>query len=329
MADAPILTLLETTPDGDLAPSATALLLAAQSVGTAIALLVVPTGTVADLPERAAALGATRVLVAESDDPAIALGGPAVDALVTAVERVSPDTILLSNSTDARDIAGRLVARTGSALAANAVSVSRDELGTVARHAVYGGAFETSSSSTFGPLVVTLRTVATSVEPVAQPLVTERVEGRPSGRRSARVDGVERRAKSSTRPDLRSAPVVVSGGRGLASKEAFTLVEELADTLGGAVGASRAAVDAGFIPQAHQVGQTGVVVSPQLYIALGISGAIQHRAGMQTAKTIVAINRDADAPIFDIADFGIVGDLFSVVPQLVSELVSRKAGSSA
>lgn len=313
-----ILVVAEITANGSLARSTAELIGAASKVGSPVAVVLGDESHASEL----ATLGATRVLLVNAAQDELIV--PLVDAVDAAIDLVSPQAILISHSGDGRDVAGRVAVRNGLAISSDAVDVSRDELGVIAHHSVYGGAYQTTSAPTFGSPIITLRQGSFEGRAARATAHIDKIDVNPSGKPSVRIVSSEEIVEISNRPELRGATKIVSGGRGLGSSEQFELVNQLADVLGAAVGASRAAVDAGYIVKSHQVGQTGVSVSPKLYVAIGISGAIQHRAGMQTSKTIVAINKDADAPIFEVADFGVVGDLFTVVPQLISALEKKQ-----
>jgi electron transfer flavoprotein alpha subunit len=265
--------------------------------------------------------GATAIHASTGEGWSNRLGEALTDALDVAADRTEPAAVLVAATPAGKDAGARLAARKGWGMLADVVDLDDD---LVATQNVFGGATTVRARVRTGTPVLAIKPNSFPVEEApAEPERIEQGGPREAGSDSSRVtDHVVQ--EQGGRPDVAEAEIVVSGGRGLQDPSNFALVEALADALGAAVGASRAAVDAGWYPHQHQVGQTGKTVSPQLYVAVGISGAIQHRAGMQTSKTIVAINKDADAPIFAISDFGVVGDLFKVVPRLTDEVTKRK-----
>ncbi len=316
---AEVLVLVEHA-EGALKKISAELITAARVLGEPSAVVVGASGTAAGLTDALKEAGAAKIYVAESDDADNYLITPYVDVLASLVESAGPAGVLLAASADGKEIAGRLAARTGSGLLVDVVEVKEGPVGV---HSIFGGAFTVDAEVSGDTPVITVRPGAIEAEAAAGAGEIVNVEVPAQAENATKITKREP-AVAGDRPELTEATVVVSGGRGVGSAENFHVVEELADSLGAAVGASRAAVDSGYYPGQFQVGQTGKTVSPQLYIALGISGAIQHRAGMQTSKTIIAVNKDEEAPIFEIADLGVVGDLFKVAPQLTEAVKARK-----
>jgi electron transfer flavoprotein alpha subunit len=316
---AEVLVLVEQS-EGALKKVTAELITAARALGEPSAVVVGAPGTAGPLVEDLKAAGAAKIYVAESDDVDKVLVTPYVDVLAALAESNAPAGVLVAANADGKEIAGRLAARIGSGLLVDVVEVKEGPIGV---HSIFGGAFTVEAKTNGDTPVITVRPGAIEASPEAAAGEQVSVEVPAQAENATRITAREP-VVAGDRPDLTEASIVVSGGRGVGSKEKFSVVEELADALGAAVGASRAAVDSGYYEGQFQVGQTGKTVSPQLYIALGISGAIQHRAGMQTSKTIIAVNKDEEAPIFEIADYGIVGDLFNVTPQLTEAVKARK-----
>ncbi|HLQ57264.1 MAG TPA: electron transfer flavoprotein subunit alpha/FixB family protein [Streptosporangiaceae bacterium] len=273
--------------------------------------------------ERLAEFGAAKVYVAdgrEFDDYVVA---PKAELLASLVAAGSPAAVLVAGTPEGREVAARLAVKTGSGLITDAVGIGDD---LIAEQSIFGGAIVVHSRVRSAVPIIAVRPNATTPEPApgAAEIVPAAIEVSDAAKGAYITERVVQ--ERGERAELTEASIVVSGGRGVGNAENFALIEKLADALGAAVGASRAATDAGWYPHQFQVGQTGKTVSPQLYLAVGISGAIQHRAGMQTSKTIMVINKDPEAPIFELADFGVVGDLFSVVPQLIDGIQQRTGG---
>ncbi|NLT28842.1 MAG: electron transfer flavoprotein subunit alpha/FixB family protein [Propionibacterium sp.] len=302
--------------DGHVTKPSLELLTLARRIGEPAAVVF---GEAAGVAETLGKYGAARVL--EANDPAIDefLVGPKVDVLTQLVEAESPAAVLLPTGLDNKEVAGRLAVRLDSGLITEAVNI---EEGAATVQSVFAGNWTVSAQVTRGVPVITTKpnTVAPEEAPAAGAVEQVSVSIADTSKGAKVVASEEKQA--SGRPELPEAAIVVSGGRGTGGN--FEPVEALADALGAAVGASRAAVDSGWYPHAYQVGQTGKTVSPQLYIANGISGAIQHRAGMQTSKAIVVVNKDPEAPLFELADLGVVGDLHTVLPAVTEQVKAKK-----
>ncbi|MER6814940.1 electron transfer flavoprotein subunit alpha/FixB family protein [Spirillospora sp. NPDC000708] len=305
--------------DGEVKKVALELLTLANKLGEASAVWIGPGADGAK--DKLGEYGAAKVYVAADEELTSYVVAPKAALLAQLVADKSPAAVLVSATAEGKEIAGRLAVKTGSGVLTDVVDVAD---GLVAEHSIFGGGIIAHAKVKTGTPIIAVR--PNSVAPEASPATPaeEAVSVTLSDADKATKIVEKVVQEKGERPDLTEAAIVVSGGRGVGGAENFKIIEGLADSLGAAVGASRAATDAGWYPHSFQVGQTGKTVSPQLYVAVGISGAIQHRAGMQTSKTIVAINKDPEAPIFELVDYGVVGDLFQVAPQLTEEINKRK-----
>jgi electron transfer flavoprotein alpha subunit len=307
--------------DGAVAKPTLELLTIARRLGDPVALVLGPGAE--DAKGRLGEYGAGTVLAADDQAFAEYLVAPKVDAVAAAVDAIAPAAVLFTSSLDGKEVAARLAVRLGSGLITDAVDIQPGGDGPVTTQSVFAGNWTVQAKVSQGVPVITVKANSAAPEPApVSPTVEPLTFTVSDASKGARIVKSEPK-QASGRPELTEAAIVVSGGRGTGGD--FGPVEQLADALGAAVGASRAAVDSGWYPHSYQVGQTGKTVSPQLYIAAGISGAIQHRAGMQTSKAIVAINKDPEAPIFALADLGVVGDLHTVLPAVTEAVKQQKS----
>jgi electron transfer flavoprotein alpha subunit len=305
--------------DGAVKKPTYELLTLARRLGEPSAVYIGPSDKASEATEKVKKYGAEKVYVVDDSPIKGFLVAPKAEVLQQLVEKASPGAVLIPSSFEGKEIAGRLAIKIESGLITDAVDV---EEGPVTTQSVFAGNYTVKAKVTKGTPVITVKpNSATPEEADGAAAVEEFSPTISDAAKGAKIVASQPR-KSTGRPELTDAAIVVSGGRGTGGE--FGAIEEFADALGAAVGASRAAVDSGWIPHSFQIGQTGKTVSPQLYIANGISGAIQHRAGMQTSKTIVAVNKDEEAPIFELVDFGVVGDLHKVLPAATEQINERK-----
>jgi len=305
--------------DGDVKKVSLELLTAARRLGEPAAVWIGPGAEGAK--DKLAEYGAAKVYVAADEELTSYVVAPKAAVLAQLVADKSAGAVLVSATAEGKEVAGRLAVKIGSGVLTDVVDIAD---GGVAEHSIFGGGIIAHAKVKTGTPIIAVRpnSIAPEAAPAAGAEEAVSVSLSDADKGAKIVEKVVQ--EKGERPDLTEAAIVISGGRGVGGAENFKIIEDLADSLGAAVGASRAATDAGWYPHSFQVGQTGKTVSPQLYVAVGISGAIQHRAGMQTSKTIIAINKDSEAPIFELVDYGIVGDLFQVAPQLTEEINKRK-----